>query len=295
MIKVIVTNPKDFEKLQPIASYFSERTKVMTFDVDSSCDLYPVIAKYIGNVETKEKNDPFTITYNNGVYIISEDKELATYFDSWCKDGYIKIGVAQWWKAFLLLKYDVVKPDDAFKERFAPISKTKNNINEMKTWGIKVKFRKPDWNFRENAQKSLGFDGEKGIKIASCKFLTDSVAPRNYSIVTGYLADMQSDKKEALFKDEKGNVYNLKIKGFPYRFNSDVWVKNKKISFAYSGKSNEVYNPIIIPKCLNIEAAKFNDYLNEFGYLSNRCCPVELLNRLKAEVCIRLWMNNEKL
>lgn len=297
MIKVIVTDENDFENLKSQSYYFSERTKVMCFDIDPSNDYFNIVAKYIlddSNVTDKDKENKPKIIFSNGIFIESNDLELADYFGSFVKDNYIRVSVNNWYKVYLLLLNKTVEPDATFKEWFLPMTNN-SNINEAKTWNRKVKFRVENWNFLEFSQKALGFNGEKGIKIPSAKFLNEFVMLKDYTIRSGYVIDILDGKKEILFRDSETNdVLNMKIKGWPFRFNSEVWKKEKLISFYCSSKGNDIYNPIIIPEILKINPKDFNDYINKFGYLSNRSCPTELLNRLKAEILIRLLLGKEK-
>lgn len=296
-MQIIVKDKNDFDIVShhPGVQYSSSITGVIDIEISVDDPLYVKVKKYSEMLEKqsetpkdKDKSNKWEATWMNGIYIISQNTNLAEYLNSYVKDGYIKVPKEYWWKFYLLLKSGFIEPTQDFINMFKPMTE-KSKINECRTFTSKVNFRNVKWSFNEYYAKA-GLT-KPDISIGNCKFLHENYHIRNLKIIKGYCVDIAPDAKKIQFKDsETNNVIILEMKGWQ-RFRRPNYPENKEIMIASASSGVNIINPFVVPEFLGINtSAELNAFENSFGYISNRRMPVELTNRLKAEVMIRLHL-----
>lgn len=307
-IETRVLDERDFQELKQYADYYSNVTKVMSFNVNVLDKGILTLNKYFDKEYLSEKskeNCQYIVDFDNEnkkIYLIAPD----SYID-FCggikakngKLGFVSMDALKF--VYILLKYDLVKPGENFMKWFSPLQ-TNALLSELHSFTQNTNFRKKRWSFKRYYKEELE---KKNSKLSEDDltpngtdlFKTDNQKIPNFTELRLKIIDINYKDKKCLCKSLSNNQ-TFKIQKFGWiPFSLGCWDEGKDIRLLvnniYNNSDEEFFNiinPVTLPEDIEIE--NMNEFGTELGTLINRRYPANLLNRMYFEYKIRRLLFN---
>lgn len=307
-IEAIVNDERDFEKLKPYADYYSELTHVMSFPLSVIDKGLPEIEKYFTKEYLTEKHQEdckYVIDFDVNSYkflLITPDSYIDFVGGVRAKDA--KIGIAKLESLkfiYILLKYNLVKMGDGFREYFSPLDKD-CKLSDLKTFKSKVNFRGKRWSFEKYFKENIENGKFKFKDIDSIKVVNSGLFNVKYTKIPNYkevriiIDDVNKKDKKCLGHSVSNNNEMYEIQRYGWApFHLSCWQEGKEVRILtkavygdYNDENNsyrKIISPILLPEDIII------DNIDEFSVnLASLTCgkyPVKLLNEMYFEYKIR--------
>lgn len=307
-LEVRVLDDRDFKELRQYATYASEITKIMAFDLSVMYRGIPLLDKYFTVSETsriKEEDTKYIVDMDDNRKIILIAPDSYSAFSSAVKpkgSNAAFVPVANLREIYIMKKYDLINFSDNFSKWFSHVDKD-CKLSDLHSFINKTKFRtNKSWTFKQY------FDEQ--YKSGALKIAVDDLTVSNTKIfaidetksipimneVRGTVIDVNYKGKKAQINTPNG-IIEVTMHGWaPFRYG--CWMKDKEIRLLYkkmygedkkeedgSSSYKKIIDPIVLPEDIKIDNKE--KFYKDMLMISNRRYPSDLLNRMYFEYKIR--------
>jgi len=296
--EIRITNKKDFEELKPYATYSSEITGVMCFDQLAFFKGITLLDKYFKiaeNSPVKKDDLKFYLDCDSKgkITLVAPDSYVAFCEGTNYSESSAFIAFKNFRELYILLKYDLVKPTENFKQYFFGMNKN-SKISDLKSFNSRKEFRgDKTWTFRKYYDSEIKAGRIKvsldDITIESCGlFSAQATSIPILNEVRGTVLDINYKEAKAQIETANGIVEVQKHGWHPFSLG---WHKGSEIRLLYKklygdGSYKKIIDPLTLPENIDIDKNK-EEFFSNFYYISNRKYPSDLLNKMYYEYKIR--------